>query len=100
MAGAIVQLATLIANDLTGDSNHDTLTRFGGFSVRESDGTPAVAAANFRHGGVGGQILAVLELAANESASFALPGMQSTPDGVYVEVVSGTISGVIYQVRE
>ena len=96
----LVQLATYIPQDLTADSNHAAVTRYGGFSIRESDGTPAVAAVNFRAGAVGGQIIGVLELAANESASFGLPGMVSTPDGVYVEVVAGTVSGVLFQVKE
>lgn len=85
--------------DVTANMNDTNVTRFAGFSVRESDGTPAVAAANFRHGSVSGQILAVLELAANESATIALP-MADTPDGVYFEVVAGTISGVAYSYRQ
>ncbi len=99
MAGQIVQLATIVPSTLTPDTNHTNVTRFGGFSVRESAGTPAVAAVNLRHGAVGGQIIVVLELAANESASYVFPGMVSTPDGLYFEAVAGTVSGVAYQVK-
>jgi hypothetical protein len=93
------QLANLEAVDVTADSNHATVTKFGGFSVRESAGTPAAAAVNFRHGVVGGQIFAVLELAANESASISLGGAFQAPDGVYVQVVSGTVSGVLWNAK-
>ncbi len=89
------RLGTSVPVDITADSNHTAVTQFSGFSVRESDGTPAVAAVNFRHGAVGGQILWVLELAANESAGIELGGAMQTPDGVYVEEVAGTVSGVL-----
>ena len=89
-------LSPMIAVDITGDSNHTQVTRFAGFSVRESAGSPAAAAVNFRDSAVGGQILAVLELGADESASFNLDDVLPVDTGVYVEVVSGTISGVLY----
>lgn len=84
------------ATDITADSNHTAVSRFAGFSVRESAGTPAAAAVNFRDSAVGGQILAVLELAADESATLSLTDLISVDTGVYVEVVSGTVSGVLY----
>jgi hypothetical protein len=93
------QLANMEAADLTADSNHATLTRFVGFSVRESAGTAAAAAVNFRHGSVSGQILAVLELAANESATISLGGVFQTPDGVYVQQVSGTVTGELWNAK-
>lgn len=93
---AQVSLARFDPVDITPDSNHDNVTSFYGWSIRESAGTPAVATVNFRHGAVGGQILAVLELAASESATVAFGSFTPTPDGVYVEEVAGTVSGVIY----
>jgi len=99
MASSIVQLATAEPVDLTGDANHTDVVHYGGFSVRESAGTPAVAAVNFRHGSVSGQIVGVLELAANESADRSLPGIIQTPAGVYVQVVTGEISGVLYNIK-
>ena len=93
----LMQLATFRAYDITGDTNHADVTRFAGFAIRESDGTPAVGAVNFRLGSVSGQIVWPVELAANESAGIFFGGMIASPDGVYVEVVSGTISGVLFQ---
>lgn len=85
--------------DITGDSNHTAVTRFAGFSVRESAGSPAAAAVNFRRLNGSGQILWILELAANESAGIIFPGYMDAADGVYVEVVSGTISGEIFNLE-
>lgn len=85
--------------DISADSNHTGVTRFAGFSVRESAGTAAAAAVNFRRLDATGQILWVLELAANESAGIVFPGNMSAPDGVYVEVVSGTVSGEIFNLE-
>lgn len=86
----------MLAITITADSNHTQIQRFSGFSIRESDGTPAAAAVNIRDSAVGGDILAVLELAANESATINLDDAIPVDTGVYVEVVSGTISGVLY----
>ena len=83
--------------DITPDANHTAVTRFAGFTVRESAGTAAAAAVNFRHGTVSGQILWVLELAANSSDGVVFPGYMSTPDGVYVQAVSGTVSGELLE---
>ena len=86
---------------MTTDSNHTAVERFVGFSVREATGTPAAAALNFRHGTVTGQILAVLELAGDESASISLGGVFQTPDGVYVELVSGTtVTGELWNAKK
>jgi hypothetical protein len=48
---------------------------------------------------VSGQILAVLELAANESATISLGGVFQTPDGVYVQQVSGTVTGELWNAK-
>lgn len=84
---------------ITPDSNHTAAERFRGFSVRESAGTPAAAAVNFRKLSVGGQLLLVLELNGDESSTLVLGKdmMMPAEGGVYVEVVSGTVSGVIFQ---
>lgn len=69
-----------------------------GWSVRETTGA---AAAVFRlHDGrdVTAPILASANLAANESIrdNFATPGIRIRTGGVFLEVVSGSIEGVIY----
>jgi len=87
------------AVDITADTNHTAVVRFAGFTIRESAGTPAVAAVNFRDETVSGQILWVLELAANESAGIVFPGHVSTASGVYVQVVSGTVSGTLFNLE-
>ena len=82
--------------DITANSNHATVDRLHGFSIRESAGAAASAEVNLRKATAGGQILYVLELAANESATLMLPEAVSAEGGVYVQVVSGTISGVLW----
>lgn len=84
---------------ITGGANHSGVTRFAGFSIREAAGTPAAATVNFRSATVGGQILATVELAANESAMVFFPGPIVASGGVYVEQAAGTISGVLYNGR-
>lgn len=69
-----------------------------GWSVRETTGA---AAAVFRlHDGrdVNEPVLASANLAANESIrdNFATPGLRVTTGGIFLEVVSGSIEGVIY----
>lgn len=86
----------LSATTTTSNANHTAVTRFAGFSIRESAATAAPAAVNFRHQTSTGQILFALELAANESAGIVFPSRMPAPSGVYVEVVSGTVSGVLY----
>lgn len=72
--------------------------RFCGFSARESDGTPAVAAFNICNGAVANaDFLAVVELAANTSTAFWCgdPGV-AAPDGISVDRVAGTVDVVVY----
>lgn len=87
--------------DVVADSNHTDVHRLGGFSVREAAGTAAAATVRLRRETVAGQILAVLELAADESATLILPEEEhiATGAGVYVEVVAGTVEGVLYDKR-
>ncbi len=84
---------------ITADSNHSAVARFRGFSIRESAGTPAAAAVNFRKLTAGGQIIFVLELNGDESSTLILGSDMMIPSegGVYVEQVSGAVSGVIFQ---
>ena len=82
---------------ITPNSLHATVTRLSGFSIRESAGIAGAAAVNFRRGSSSGQLLAVVELAANGSSTQTFPFDFDAPEGVYVEVVSGTVSGVLIQ---
>lgn len=80
---------------LTANTNHATVTRFAGFDIRESAGTGS-AAANLRSGSATGQILFVLEITTKDNAAIVFPAHMPTPLGVYVEVLSGSVSGVLY----
>ena len=85
------------AVDITANSNHASVEKWKGFSVRENAGTPAQAVVNFRKASVSGQIVGVLELNSEESATLVLTKRKiNTEGGVYVQVVSGTIEGVLY----
>ncbi len=88
----------ITAITLTPNSNHANVRQWGGYSIRENAATAAPAKVNFRHGAVGGQIRQVLELGADQSATIIFPEGEVIPmsNGTYVEVVSGTIEGVLY----
>ena len=77
-----------------GGANHTGVTRFGGFSVYEDASAAAVII--FRKATVSGQILAVLTLAADESATIQFDVPLSAEGGVYVQESSGSITGVLY----
>jgi hypothetical protein len=81
---------------ITSDTLHGAADKWTGFSIRESAGTPAVATVNFRQGSVSGTILGTAELAATESASLYLETPIAAQDGVYVQVVTGTITGSLF----
>lgn len=81
---------------ITANTNHSDVQRFRGVSIRESAASAAAAQVNLRKGAVGGQLLMVIELAANESATLVLEDRVPSEGGVYVQVVSGTVEGVIY----
>lgn len=91
----------LAATDITADSDHAGVRTFAGFSVREAAVTAAAATVRFRQtdgaGGATGQILAELELAADASETVTFDIPVSAPDGVHVEVVAGTVEGVLYE---
>jgi hypothetical protein len=84
--------------DITSNAAHASVDLLGGWSVREAAVVGAQATVRFRRGAVGGQVLAVLELAANaaETVVLATPIDGDGTNGVYVEVVAGTVEGVLY----
>lgn len=86
----------MIPVNITADTNHSEVERLQGFSVHESAGTPAAAEVVLRKASVSGAILFYIDLNANESASLVFPRGISTEGGTYVEVVSGTITGVLF----
>jgi len=70
--------------------------KYHGFSARESAVTPAAAAFNIRTGGASGDIIDVVELAADGSVNvwYDNTGIQAR-DGIYVEVVSGAVEVIV-----
>lgn len=82
--------------DIVAGTNHASVNRFGGWSVRESAATAAAATVRFREASSTGQILAVVELPADGSDTRVLDPAVWPAGGVYVEVVAGTVEGVIY----
>lgn len=68
-----------------------------GWSVGESDAAPAVASFLIRNGTVSGDIVAVVELAANGESTewFGDEGIR-VPDGIFIDRVAGTIQGSIF----
>lgn len=88
------------------NTNHTSVKLLGGFSIKESDGTPAVASVNIRKGVLAadnsGTLLFALEFAANESLVVILPvPIEGDPTyGIYVEDLAGTTSGVLLRWSE
>jgi hypothetical protein len=84
--------------DITADTLHAAAVLLKGFSMYESGGTsPAIVV--FRNGGVGGQILATVPLAADEGATLQYDQYLTAEDGVYVQVTGGgTLTGVLYHI--
>lgn len=82
---------------VTADANHVSASRLAGWSFRESAGTPAAATVRLRKAAVDGDIVAVIELAANGAATAVFADDEvSCEGGCYVEAVSGTVEGVLY----
>ncbi len=75
-----------------------TALRLMGYSVRESAGTPAVAALNLRHGTLDSDpLVELIELAADESYGMWFgPNGIDVPNGVFVERVTGETEIVIH----
>ena len=84
----------MVPINITPGSNHAGVTRFGGFSMYEDAGAPALVI--FRKAVVGGQILFTVALTANQSVSFLFPQALSSEGGVYVQESSGSVTGVLY----
>lgn len=92
------------AVDVSADNDHD-VKRLAGWSIREAAGTAAAATVRIRHAdgsaGATGQIVAEVELAADGSESFTYGDATHLPadnnDGFYVEVVNGTVEGVLFE---
>lgn len=83
----------MYATTITPDSNHATVERLWGFSFRED--AAAAAVVNIRRASDTGQILFTVPLAASAGATLVLPEPMSVEGGVYVEEVSGSITGVL-----
>lgn len=82
--------------DITEDSNHAGADQFDGFSIRETGGAAATEV-EFRVAAVDGQILAVCNLAAGESATLVMPRSIDSDGGVYVKTTgTGVLAGVFY----
>ena len=84
----------VITIPLAAGANHATVVAFQGFSVQEDAGAAAVI--EFRQEVVGGLIVWYLNLDANKTGSIMFPTPISTPAGLYVKEVSGSVSGVIF----
>lgn len=74
--------------------------RLVGFTVRESDGTPAVATGQVVNGATvaGGTAIATFELAANESKTYWMwPGIDAA-SGITVDHIGGTFDIELYYI--
>tara|TARA_Y100000310_G_C20407441_1_gene680319 strand:+ start:291 stop:629 length:339 start_codon:yes stop_codon:yes gene_type:complete len=72
--------------------------RYLGLSIRESDGTPAVATVKIYNGATvaGGTEIDIVELAANGSDEhWFWPGIDAA-DGISIEVIAGTVDVNVY----
>jgi hypothetical protein len=83
--------------EVTANANHATVTYLGGFNFAEVAAVGAPAHLRLRHGSVAGAILAHISLTGDGMVIKVFEEtFIDTPSGVYVEVVSGTIAGVLY----
>lgn len=80
--------------NITPGSNHSGVTRLGGFSMYEDSTATAVIA--LRKGSVSGQVIAYIPLTAGQGATLQFDVPISSEGGVYVQEVSGSITGVLY----
>ena len=79
---------------ITANANHTAAKRLKGFSIRN---TVAAGSINLRDSAVGGQILVVLEMPIASSQTVIFDELlTANGDGIYVQVVSGTVAGVLY----
>ena len=84
----------MIPTTVTPDSNHSGVDRLLGFCINEDSG--AVAQFRLRKASASGQIIVDLYLTANGNAMIFFPKAVSSEGGVYVQEVSGSVSGVLY----
>lgn len=87
-------LGFISAVEVTGDSNHSGVQHLAGWSFRET--AASAAEVRLRNGAVGGDILAVFNLPADGSVESTPLAPIRAPSGVFVEVVGGTVEGVLY----
>lgn len=98
--GAVVDVNSAVAANVDAAVAAATGLRFVGYSVRESDGTPAVATATIVKGttGAGGTVLAIIELAANgfDTKWFGPEGLDVATGGISINHLAGTLDVMIY----
>ena len=81
---------------ITPDSNHSAVEKLKGFSIQEDAG--AAASVILKKAASGGDAIWYLNLAADETASivFGEDEYLSAEGGVYVDEVSGSVTGVLF----
>jgi len=84
----------MVPATITPDSNHAAVTLLKGFNITED--SSAAAHVRLRKLNVTGQILATVKLAADGSAMIIFDEPMSSEGGVYVQEVSGSVEGVLY----
>lgn len=98
-AAAIPAAAAALAADSDALVAAQSGLRLMGYAIRESAGTPAVAAVDIMHGatGAGGTLVVPIELAANASGAvwFGPDGI-SVEGGVSIRRVAGTVDIVVF----
>lgn len=94
MAGEAIPLA--VANtSSSGAIGSAGRAQLRGYSLKEAAGTPAAARCNIRDGN-GGPILASINFAASGSATQWFDGGIRVNNQLYLQVLAGTVEGVIY----
>lgn len=90
-------MAGVQSTDISGsDEQLMTASTYFGFSLREAAATAAPATVNIHHGTDNtAELLDTVELAANESAREFYPGGIDARNGIYVDIVAGTVEGAV-----
>ncbi len=84
----------MIPTDLTVNSNHSGVTNLIGFSIKEDAGDVATIA--LRKLNVSGQVICYVNFAAAQSAMIFFPKSVSSEGGVYVQEITGSVTGVLF----
>lgn len=92
MGGADIILVALTGSDQVVRATHGT---YCGFSIRETAGAAAVVRIYDHASAASGNLLDTIRLAANESARECYPRGIRADNGVYVDIVSGTVEGSV-----